>query len=106
MAEIKSTKDDQLIVVTLKGDEVYLMLFYIEIYLVKIFFLKLFSFQKTIKKEDSQQVNPPKFEKIEDMANLAFLNKASVLYNLRQRYCSDMIYVKKFKLLSYLFLFF
>ena len=38
-------------------------------------------------------MNPPKFEKTEDMANLTFLNDASVLHNLRQRYYSMMIYV-------------
>ena len=50
------------------------------------------SFQKTLKKDDTQQMNPPKFEKTEDMANLTFLNDASVLHNLRQRYFSMMIY--------------
>lgn len=38
-------------------------------------------------------MNPPKYEKTEDMANLTFLNDASVLNNLRQRYYSMMIYV-------------
>jgi len=39
-------------------------------------------------------MNPPKFEKTEDMANLTFLNEAGVLHNLRQRYQSMMIYVR------------
>ena len=38
-------------------------------------------------------MNPPKFEKIEDMANLTYLNEASVLYNLRSRYGAGLIYV-------------
>lgn len=38
-------------------------------------------------------MNPPKYEKTEDMANLTFLNDASVLHNLRERYFSMMIYV-------------
>lgn len=38
-------------------------------------------------------MNPPKFEKAEDMSNLTFLNDASVLYNLRSRYASMLIYV-------------
>ena len=38
-------------------------------------------------------MNPPKFEKTEDMSNLTFLNDASVLYNLRARYASMLIYV-------------
>lgn len=42
---------------------------------------------------NTQQMNPPKFEKIEDMAGLTYLNEASVLHNLRQRYYSSLIYV-------------
>ena len=38
-------------------------------------------------------MNPPKFEKTEDMANLTFLNDASVLHNLKSRYYKMMIYV-------------
>ena len=45
-------------------------------------------------KDETQEINPPKFEKTEDMANLTFLNEASVLHNLRQRYYSMMIYVR------------
>jgi myosin heavy chain 6/7 len=40
------------------------------------------------------QVNPPKYEKTEDMSNLTFLNDASVLHNLKQRYYSKLIYVR------------
>jgi myosin heavy chain 6/7 len=32
-----------------------------------------------------QQVNPPKFERCEDMSNLTYLNEASVLHNLKAR---------------------
>lgn len=46
-----------------------------------------------MKKDETQQMNPPKYEKTEDMANLTFLNDASVLHNLRERYYSMMIYV-------------
>ena len=46
-----------------------------------------------MKKDDIQQMNPPKFEKTEDMAALTYLNEASVLYNLRARYTAAMIYV-------------
>ncbi|CAJ0577053.1 unnamed protein product, partial [Mesorhabditis spiculigera] len=67
-AEIKTTKGDILTVVTANGAE------------------------KTLKKDDIQQMNPPKYEKTEDMANLTFLNDASVLNNLRQRYYAMMIY--------------
>ncbi|VDM97566.1 unnamed protein product [Onchocerca ochengi] len=37
-------------------------------------------------------MNPPKFEKTEDMSNLTFLNDASVLHNLRARYGQMLIY--------------
>ena len=40
----------------------------------------------------SEMINPPKYEKIEDMADLTFLNEASVLFNLRDRYKVFMIY--------------
>ena len=67
-AEIKATKGDMVTVVTAKGNE------------------------STLKKDAVQEMNPPKYEKTEDMANLTFLNDASVLNNLRQRYFIMMIY--------------
>lgn len=45
------------------------------------------------KKEQCHPVNPPKFEKVEDMADLTYLNDAAVLHNLRQRYYAKLIYV-------------
>lgn len=48
---------------------------------------------KDFKKDQLQQVNPPKYEKAEDMSNLTYLNDASVLHNLRQRYYNKLIYV-------------
>ena len=51
-------------------------------------------FQKKIcKSETVAQVNPPKFEKCEDMSNLTYLNEASVLWNLKSRYVNRLIYV-------------
>lgn len=47
----------------------------------------------TVKEGDIQQMNPPKYDMIEDMAMLTHLNEASVLYNLRRRYSAWMIYV-------------
>ena len=38
------------------------------------------------------RVNPPKFEKCEDMVNLTFLNDASVFWNLKTRYAAKMIH--------------
>jgi myosin heavy subunit len=49
---------------------------------------------KTFKKDDVQQMNPPKYTKCEDMADLTFLNDASVLNNLRVRYKDWLIYVR------------
>merc|ERR1712184_114124 len=48
--------------------------------------------KKTFKSEQVGQVNPPKFEKCEDMANLTFLNDASVFWNLKTRYQAKLIY--------------
>ncbi|XP_011167545.1 myosin heavy chain, muscle isoform X6 [Solenopsis invicta] len=47
---------------------------------------------KDFKKDQLQQVNPPKYEKAEDMSNLTYLNDASVLHNLKQRYYAKLIY--------------
>ncbi|XP_035231641.1 myosin heavy chain, muscle-like isoform X2 [Stegodyphus dumicola] len=41
--------------------------------------------ERTLKKEQLQQVNPPKFEKCDDVSSLTYLNEASVLHNLRDR---------------------
>ncbi|XP_047737475.1 myosin heavy chain, non-muscle isoform X3 [Hyalella azteca] len=43
-------------------------------------------------KDDIQKMNPPKFNKVEDMAELTCLNEASVLHNLKERYFSGLIY--------------
>lgn len=45
---------------------------------------------------DSHQVdkvNPAKFDKADDMAELTHLNEASVVHNLHTRYQADLIYV-------------
>ncbi|KAM6965517.1 myosin heavy chain, fast skeletal muscle-like isoform 1-T1 [Aplochiton taeniatus] len=47
---------------------------------------------KTFKDDDVFQMNPPKFDKIEDMAMMTYLNEATVLYNLKERYAAWMIY--------------
>uniref|UniRef100_A0A8C1LWU9 Myosin heavy chain 11 n=1 Tax=Cyprinus carpio TaxID=7962 RepID=A0A8C1LWU9_CYPCA len=46
----------------------------------------------TVSKDEIQKMNPPKFNKVEDMAALTCLNEASVLHNLRERYFSGLIY--------------
>merc|ERR1712180_351223 len=38
------------------------------------------------------RVNPPKFEKCEDMVNLTYLNDASVFWNLKTRYLAKLIH--------------
>lgn len=47
----------------------------------------------TVRRDDVHQMNPPKFYQASDMANLTFLNEASVMENLRSRYVSMRIYV-------------
>ncbi|CAL4075713.1 unnamed protein product [Meganyctiphanes norvegica] len=48
--------------------------------------------KKDFKAEAVKQVNPPKYEKAEDMSNLTFLNDPSVFYNLKTRYQAELIY--------------
>uniref|UniRef100_A0AAY5K5F6 Myosin motor domain-containing protein n=1 Tax=Esox lucius TaxID=8010 RepID=A0AAY5K5F6_ESOLU len=45
-----------------------------------------------VKDADIYQMNPPKYDKIEDMAMMTYLNEATVLYNLKERYAAWMIY--------------
>ncbi|XP_046352829.1 myosin heavy chain, non-muscle-like isoform X3 [Haliotis rufescens] len=45
-----------------------------------------------VHRDDVQKMNPPKFNKVEDMAELTCLNEASVLHNLKDRYYSGLIY--------------
>ena len=42
------------------------------------------------------QVNPPKFEKCDDMVNLTYLNDASVFHNLEGRYKAKLIHTCKY----------
>ncbi|XP_035763927.1 myosin heavy chain, fast skeletal muscle-like [Neolamprologus brichardi] len=46
----------------------------------------------TVKEDEIHPRNPPKFDKMEDMAMMTHLNEPSVLYNLKERYASWMIY--------------
>uniref|UniRef100_A0A8D1DYC8 Myosin-6 n=1 Tax=Sus scrofa TaxID=9823 RepID=A0A8D1DYC8_PIG len=46
----------------------------------------------TVKEDQVLQQNPPKFDKIEDMAMLTFLHEPAVLFNLKERYAAWMIY--------------
>merc|ERR1712223_1271640 len=48
--------------------------------------------KKTFKSDQVGQVNPPKFEKCEDMADLTYLNDASVFHNLDVRFKAKLIY--------------
>jgi myosin heavy chain 9/10/11/14 len=51
------------------------------------------SVDRVVDTQDVDKVNPPKFNMAEDMADLTYLNEASVIHNLRQRYENDLIYV-------------
>ncbi|KAI1884263.1 hypothetical protein AGOR_G00224640 [Albula goreensis] len=46
----------------------------------------------TVREDQVFPMNPPKFDKIEDMAMMTHLNEPSVLYNLKERYAAWMIY--------------
>merc|ERR550534_496340 len=45
-----------------------------------------------VARDDLQKMNPPKYDKQEDMADLTCLNEASVLHNIKERYYSGLIY--------------
>ena len=51
------------------------------------------SVDRIVDSQDVDKVNPPKFNLADDMADLTYLNEASVIHNLRQRYEADLIYV-------------
>ncbi|XP_063071728.1 myosin heavy chain, fast skeletal muscle [Engraulis encrasicolus] len=46
----------------------------------------------TVKEDEIFPMNPPKFDKIEDMAMMTHLHEPAVLYNLKERYAAWMIY--------------
>ncbi|CRG87628.1 Myosin-11 [Talaromyces islandicus] len=48
--------------------------------------------QREVNSENVDKVNPAKFDKADDMAELTHLNEASVVHNLHLRYQSDLIY--------------
>ncbi|KAI7791208.1 Myosin heavy chain [Triplophysa rosa] len=45
----------------------------------------------TVKEDEIFPMNPPKYDKIEDMAMMTHLNEPAVLYNLKERYAAWMI---------------
>ena len=49
--------------------------------------------QKEEDAESLDKVNPGKFDKADDMAELTYLNEPSVVHNLQVRYQADLIYV-------------
>ncbi|XP_037647335.1 myosin-4-like isoform X2 [Sebastes umbrosus] len=46
----------------------------------------------TVHLDDIRPMNPPKFDKLEDMAMLTHLHEPAVLFNLKERYAAWMIY--------------
>ncbi|CAG9940648.1 unnamed protein product [Clonostachys rosea f. rosea IK726] len=48
--------------------------------------------QRDVDSETVDKVNPAKFDKANDMAELTHLNEASVVHNLHMRYQADLIY--------------
>jgi hypothetical protein len=47
-----------------------------------------------VEADQVDRVNPAKFDKADDMAELTHLNEASVVHNLHTRYQADLIYVR------------
>jgi len=48
--------------------------------------------EMTIDKDKADFINPPKFDGVEDCADLGYLSEPAVLHNLRKRYSLDVIY--------------
>uniref|UniRef100_A0A452SLZ0 Myosin heavy chain 8 n=1 Tax=Ursus americanus TaxID=9643 RepID=A0A452SLZ0_URSAM len=46
----------------------------------------------TVREDQVFPMNPPKYDKIEDMAMMTHLHEPGVLYNLKERYAAWMIY--------------
>jgi len=46
----------------------------------------------TVEKSKADFINPPKFDGVEDCAELSYLSEAAVLHNLKKRYDADIIY--------------
>uniref|UniRef100_A0A8C3C9I4 MYSS protein n=1 Tax=Cairina moschata TaxID=8855 RepID=A0A8C3C9I4_CAIMO len=46
----------------------------------------------TVKEDQIFAMNPPKYDKVEDMAMMTHLHEPAVLYNLKERYAAWMIY--------------
>lgn len=59
-----------------------------------ISFISVESQIRKVNINDTEKMNPPKFDKVEDMAELTHLNEASVIHNLRLRFFSGLIYVR------------
>ena len=48
--------------------------------------------EKTYANDKVEKQNPPKYELLEDLANMTYLSEASVVYNLSERYVRFLIY--------------
>ena len=57
--------------------------------------------EKTYSNDKVEKQNPPKYELLEDLANMTYLSEASVVYNLSERYVRFLIYTYSGKLLNF-----
>ena len=48
--------------------------------------------EKVVANDKIEKQNPPKYELLEDLANMTYLSEASVVYNLSERYTRFLIY--------------
>ena len=49
-----------------------------------------FYIHSQVDEDDVEKANPPSFDKVEDLAQLRFLNESSVLHTLRQRFGNQL----------------
>ena len=66
--------------------------FYCYVFMSHQIFYDMLLQTKIIESDKLSPQNPPRFDKVSDIAELTFLNEASVVHNLRSRYGSDLIY--------------
>merc|ERR1739848_309322 len=97
---LKNTADDKLnqgkkFVWVPKSEELYVKSELVEVKDGKATCKRICDGKEVVLSEETmldEMVNPAKYDKIEDMANMTYLNEASVLFNLRDRYAVFMIY--------------
>lgn len=89
-AWVNSEEGDMGQVIIASGGEVRVAAIYMAVYSVTEPLLQF----RTVPLYTLSRMNPPKFDRVDDIADLTFLNEASVVHNLRLRFGSGSIYVR------------